>query len=99
MKRGIKTKIFIGLRKLGMLCEKAEPYKPKLKLSKSIDAKGEDINHKDFMFAKNALQGVNKPNKARKMCHYDFQSHTCRCGITLEKLKNQEQCPIKQTNL
>jgi rubrerythrin len=99
MKRGIKTRIFIGLRKLGMLCKKTEPYKPKLKIQKSLTYEGEVTNHKDFMFAKNALQGVNKINKDKKLCHYNFQTHTCRCGITVEKLKNQEQCPIKQSNL
>jgi hypothetical protein len=96
MKRGIKTRIFIGLRKLGMLCKKTEPYKPKLKLQKSLTYGGEIANHEDFMFAKNALQGINKSfSKDRKQCQYNFQTHICRCGITLEKLKNQEQCLIK----
>jgi len=96
MKRGIKTRILIALRKVGLLCRKEIPYKPKLKISKSLDSSGKPTNHIDFMFAKNALQGVNKPNKARKICHYDYQSHTCRCGIDLQKLIEGNNCPLKQ---
>lgn len=95
MKRGIKTRIFINLRKIGMLCKKTEPYKPKLKLQKSISYDGKHINHEDFMFAKNSLQGVNQLGKDKKMCHYDFQSHICRCGMTLEKLKLKQKCILK----
>jgi hypothetical protein len=95
MKRGVKTKMFSFLRKMGMLCRKENPQNPRLRIKKSIDHNGNTTNHMDFIFAKSALYGVNKYNKDKKLCHYDFQKHSCRCGITLEKLKQNENCPLK----
>jgi hypothetical protein len=95
-KRTILTYVFLLLRKVGLLCKKEQPYIPKLKIQKSISYKGETIDHKDFMFAKNALVNVNDMGKERKLCHYDFRTHSCRCGITLDDLKNNKQCSIKK---
>lgn len=93
MKKNAKLLLF--LRKIGLLCKKKQPYKPKLKLSKSVNSLGKEINHKDIMFAKNALQGVAKNNKDRRLCYYDYTLHSCRCGLTLDKLKQNENCPLK----
>jgi hypothetical protein len=95
-KRTLLTYVFLLLRKIGLLCKKEKPYVPKLKIQKSLSHKGETIDHKDFMFAKNALMNINDMGKERKLCHYDFRTHTCRCGITLDDLKNNKQCPIKK---
>ena len=73
-KRTILTYVFLLLRKIGLLCKKEQPYIPKLKIQKSISYKGETIDHKDFMFAKNALMNVNDMGKERKLCHYDFRT-------------------------
>lgn len=69
--------------------------KSRLRIAKSIGVDGKEINHNDVIIAKSALYGVNKDNKDRKLCHYDFIKHTCRCGITLDDLKAGKGCPIK----
>ena len=86
-KRTALVYVFLFLRKIGFLCKKEQPYIPKLRIQKSISHEGEPINHKDFMFAKNALLNVNDLGKEKKLCHYDFRTHNCRCGITLNDLK------------
>lgn len=95
-KRNLTTHLLRMLRKVGMLCKKPVPQKPKLKIQKSVDADGNDISHDDLMFAKNILYGINNVGKNKKMCHYDFRKHTCRCGMTIEKLKAGEHCSIKK---
>lgn len=95
-KRNIKTSFLLLLRKVGMLCKKPQPFKPQLKIQKSVNAMGEDISHKDLMYAKNVLQGIHPTGKDKKMCHYNFRTHTCRCGMTLEKLKQKENCPLSK---
>jgi hypothetical protein len=29
-------------------------------------------------------------------CYYDFQTHTCRCGMNLEKLRVEKKCGNKK---
>ena len=96
MKKGIKARIFIGLRDLGLLCKKEKPYKPRLKLQKSISPDGETIDHSDFTFAKNALSISHNVGRSKQQCQYNFSTHTCRCGITLDKLKNKQKCSYEK---
>ena len=95
-KRSVLTHVFLFLRKVGLLCKKQQPYVPKLKIQQSVSPSGDSINHKDFMFAKNALLHVNELGKEKKICHYNFRTHTCRCGITLSDLKSDNNCPLKK---
>lgn len=95
-KRNITTSFLLLLRKVGMLCKKPTPYKPTIRIQRSVDMDGESINHKDLMFAKNILSGIHSEGKDKKMCHYDFRTHTCRCGITIEKLKQNKNCPLSK---
>ena len=95
-KRSTIMKILLLLRRIGLLCKKEQPYVPKLKIQKSVAPSGDSINHKDFMFAKNALLNVNELGKEKKICHYDFRTHSCRCGITLNDLKLDKHCSLKK---
>ena len=92
-KRNLKTSFLLILRRIGVLCKKTPQFKPSIRIQHSINPEGDSINHEDFMFAKNTLQGVNNVGKDKKMCNYDFRTHTCRCGVTLEKLKEIKKCP------
>jgi hypothetical protein len=75
---------------------KYKPYKPSLlKIQKSVDPNGNDLDANDLMFAKNKLKGINALTVDRNVCHYDYVKNTCRCGITLQKLKKDENCPLK----
>jgi hypothetical protein len=95
-KRSTIMQILLLLRRIGLLCKKEQPYVPKLKIQQSISPSGDFINHKDFMFAKNALLHVNELSKDKKLCHYNFRTHTCRCGITLSDLKSDKNCSLKK---
>jgi len=95
MKKGFKTNLFIFLRKIGVLCAKPKPYKPQIRIQKSVSPDGKTVDHEDLAFAKNAMMGVNKMKKDKKMCHYDYRTHSCRCGITLQDLKEDINCPLK----
>jgi hypothetical protein len=92
-KRNFNTGFLLMLRKIGVLCKKTPPFKPSIKIQHSVNSEGDTINHEDFMFAKNILQGINNVGKNKRMCNYDFRTHTCRCGVTLEKLKEIKKCP------
>lgn len=75
---------------------KHKPYKPTLlKIQKSLDGNGNELDPNDLMIAKNALKGLHVQNKDRQTCQYNYIKHTCICGITLEKLKSDENCPLK----
>lgn len=96
MKKGLKTRTFLFLRKIGLLCSKPEPYKPHIRIQKSISPDGTPIDHENLAFAKNSLMGTNKMKRDRKVCHYDYRTHSCRCGVTIESLKEGEYCPLKK---
>ena len=51
------------------------------------------------MFAKNHLPHIHKSNKDKKLCHYDFREHTCRCGIDLAQLKEGKRCGLDKKNI
>ena len=95
-KKSLLTHVFLFLRKTGLLCKKEQPFVPKLKIQQSVDPSGESIDHKDFMFAKNALLYVTELGKEKKICHYNFRTHTCRCCITLSDLKSDKNCSLKK---
>lgn len=77
---------------------KYKPYKPTLlHISKSVDANGNDLDPNDLMIAKNALKGLHQNHKNKQTCQYNFIKHECYCGMTLEKLKNGENCSLKNT--
>lgn len=69
--------------------------KSRLRIAKSIGVDGTQIDHQDLIIAKSVLHGVNKNNKDRKLCKYDFIKHSCYCGITISDLKDGKGCPIK----
>jgi hypothetical protein len=95
-KRRLSTYIFLSLRKIGLLCKKEQPKKPlKIRVQKTLNHNGEVISHDDFMFAKNHLPHVHKINKDKKLCHYDFREHKCRCGIDLQQLKEGKRCKLE----
>lgn len=83
------------MRKLGLLSNKKYPKeKLTIKIQKSINFDGTEINHEDFMLAKNVLPKNYKGGKDKQLCKYDFRHHKCRCGIMLDDLKNGKRCPI-----
>jgi hypothetical protein len=95
MRRKLPTYIFLILKRFNLLCKRKLSYKPlKLRIQKTLNHKGEVINHEDFMFAKNNLPHIHKINKDKTICHYDFRTHTCRCGISLDLLKKGEKCRL-----
>ena len=75
--------------------ENNRPHIPKLRLQKSIDSNGNELDPNDLVFAKNALRGTRVPNKDKRVCSYNFANHTCHCGMTLAKLKAGEPCHLK----
>ena len=91
----IKLNILKSIRSITGKKKKPTVGKSRLRIAKSIGVDGKEIDHNDIIIAKSALYGVNKDNKDRKLCHYDFIKHTCRCGITLDALKEGKGCPIK----
>lgn len=94
-KSTLVTFIFLKLKKFGLLCKKnKEEKKLKIRIQKTLNHKGEIISHEDFMFAKNNLPHIHKINKDKKICHYDFRKHTCRCGINIDLLRRGEKCRI-----
>jgi hypothetical protein len=95
-KKRLKYKFFGLLRSLGLLCKKTKPFQPTIRISKSINADGNKTDHIAFMEAKNLLYGANSLGKNKKMCYYDFQTHTCRCGMNLEKLRAEKKCGNKK---
>lgn len=92
----IKLTVLKTIRSITGKKKQAPTGKARLRIAKSIDASGNQIDHNDIIIAKSALYGVNKDNKDRKLCHYDFIKHTCRCGITITDLKEGKGCPIKE---
>lgn len=74
---------------------KVEEYIPKLRIQKSITPEGKELDHTDLMIAKDALRNSHVIGKETKLCMYDYSKHTCRCGITLNDLKNNKHCPNK----
>jgi len=58
-----------------------------LKISKSVDPKGKELNHKDLIIAKEALRNCDN-------CQYDYIKQSCRCGINLNDLKNNLKCNL-----
>lgn len=96
MKKGLKTQTLILFRKLGLLCRKPAPFKPQIRIQKSIAPDGTPIDHEDLAFAKNSLMGINIMGKDKKVCHYDYRTHSCRCGVTIQSLKEGENCPLKK---
>jgi hypothetical protein len=98
--KSLSSYIFFILRKIGLLCKKNIPTKPlRVKIQKTLNHKGEVISHEDFMFAKNHLPHVHKLNKDKKICHYDFRTHKCRCGIDLVQLKEGKRCSLENNNI
>lgn len=94
-KRGFSTYLYLFMRKIGLLSHKKYPNeKLTIKIQKSVYFDGSEINHDDFMLAKNLLPKNYKGGKNKKTCQYDFRSHTCRCGINLQELKNGKKCSI-----
>lgn len=83
---------------MGLLCKKKQKPKQQLRIQKSINSDGTLIDHEDFILAKKVLPNTTQLGKDKKSCHYDFRTHTCRCGITLDYLKMGSNCPIKQKN-
>lgn len=98
-KRNITTHFLRLLRKLGMLCKKPQPFKPQIRIQKSVNAEGQEMDHNDLMLAKNKLHGLNHVGKDKKMCQYDFRTHSCRCGMNIEKLKEGENCHLNKSCL
>lgn len=96
MRRSFSTYIFLILRRLGLLKNKKYPKeKLTIKVQKTLNHNGEVISHDDFMFAKNHLPHVHKMNKDRKLCHYDFREHKCRCGVDLQQLREGKKCKLE----
>jgi len=89
------TYVLLIFKKIGLIYKKNKPEKPlKIRIQKTLNHKGEVISHEDFMFAKNNLPHIHKINKDKKICHYDFRKHTCRCGINIDLLKKGEKCRV-----
>lgn len=98
--KSLSTCIFFILKKMGLLCQKNIPSKPlEIRVQKTINYTGEIISHEDFMFAKNHLPHIHNLNRDKKLCHYDFREHTCRCGIDLTQLKEGKRCGLENKNI
>ena len=98
--KSLSSYIFFFLRHIGLLSKKPIPSEPlKVRIQKTISYRGEIISHEDFMFAKNHLPHIHKSNKDKKLCHYDFREHTCRCGIDLAQLKEGKRCGLDNENI
>ena len=81
MKKGIKTTLFLQLRRWGLLCKKPVYKKPKLRIKSTAYPPG-DISLID---TKIHHHFVAKKLSAPESCKFNVDTLSCECGITKEK--------------
>ncbi len=83
-KRNLKTKVFLWLRKMGMLCKTPQPYTPHLRISHTVrpDVDLSPIDTERYVFM------VNKKS-SRNNCKFNIDSQTCKCGANLDQFLNK----------
>ena len=80
MKRdSFKTLIFLQLRRLGLLCRKPKPYKPIIRVSKTVfpDVDLATIDREVHVY-------LETKKMSAKNCKFDTAKKSCECGYTIE---------------
>ena len=78
-KRNLKTKLFLQLRKWGMICRKPQPYIHRLRIAKTVlpDGTPSSIEAEEYVFLQNKKLSMPK-------CGFDIDNKTCDCGISFQ---------------
>lgn len=78
-RKSLKTFIFLRLRRMGMLCRKPRPYKPVVRVSKTVlpDKQLTNIDREVHVY-------LETKKTAAKGCKFDTDTRTCECGYTME---------------
>lgn len=98
LRKKIKAKILSSARRLGFIKKEVSPEFTKLQIQSAIDQSGNRFDHSDFVLAKQRLRGIyKKTTQQQQSCHYDFIKHTCRCGLTIDKIKSGETCVLNSS--
>lgn len=79
-RKSLKTFIFLRLRRLGMLCRKPKPYKPTIKIQKTVypDVQLSNIDREIHVY-------LETKKMAAKGCKFDTFKRVCECGYTMDK--------------
>jgi hypothetical protein len=93
----VKFKILSSLRGIGMFKKKKPTTYSKLMIRSAIKPDGTRFDHSDFVLAKQRLRGIHKhyDHTQYQTCQYDFINNTCRCGLTIDKIKDGGNCVLK----
>ena len=79
-KSSLKTIILLRLRKLGLLCKKPAPYKPQVRVSKTVypDIEMAPIDREVHVYLEAKKMSVNG-------CKFDVVARKCVCGLTMDQ--------------
>jgi hypothetical protein len=98
LRKRIKTRILSSARRLGFIKKKISPEFTRLQIKSAINPDGNRFDHSDFVFAKQHLRGIHKKTtQQQQACYYDFINHTCRCGLTIDKMRSGETCVLNKS--
>ena len=88
-RKSLKTFIFLRLRRIGMLCRKPRPYKPVVRVSKTVlpDQQLTNIDREIHVY-------LETKKVAAKGCKFDTEQRTCECGYTMN-LFGEKGCKNK----
>lgn len=90
-KRNLKTKLFLQLRKWGMICRKPQPYTHRLRIAKTVlpDGTPSSIEAEEYVFLQNKKLSMPK-------CGFDIDTKTCGCGVSFQEFLTGQCVKSKQ---
>lgn len=98
LRKKLKARILSSARRLGFIKKQVSPEFTRLQIRSAIDSAGNPFDHSDFVYAKQRLRGIyKKTTQQQQSCYYDFINHTCRCGLTIDKMKSGETCVLNES--
>jgi hypothetical protein len=79
-KRNLKTKLFLLLRKMGMLCKAPEPYTKRLRVARTVlpDGNPNSLEAEIAVF-------LESKKLSFKGCQFNIDTQTCPCGKDLQQ--------------
>jgi len=89
-KRNLQTRIFLLMRRLGMLCKKSIQPKPVIRIQSTVHAH-QDTGITDvarFIFLQNKLT-------TRPDCKFDPVIEKCECGRSVDEFLKETKCNAK----
>lgn len=89
-KRNLQTRIFLLMRRLGMLCKKPRPSKPVIRIQSTVHAhETADVTGvARFVFLQNKLT-------TRPGCKFDPVIEKCECGRSVDEFLKETKCNAK----